>query len=381
MPTTIRRSGAVTAAFVILLALTAAACDDDTTPQAAPPATTAAASASGNGKSGIKLPDSLKDLKNWSADDLAKWAAEHGFKPEVLKGYWNQVKMEAAKGVKPKEANIATAKSPSRAEVQLPPAIPAVAEKHPYNAATAVVGKIFLSVSPSADAECSGTVVSDPANPGRSNLVWTAAHCVHQGKGGDWFKKIGFVPSYNKGGAASGGRKATFEQLAPFGAWTMDDGYIDPHWYQEGGDKGGPASQYDFAVFHVRNEDGSGRSLEETVGGSIPVWFNAPADQVTAASAYGYPADAPFDGLELEHCDSKVRLTPYVYDAERPPMNAMGCTMTGGSSGGGWFAQHGGKPALVSNTSVGNDAGTFLAGPTLGADAQKGFDYFSRKKH
>ncbi|MFJ1706141.1 trypsin-like serine peptidase [Kitasatospora sp. NPDC088346] len=378
MSSILRRSGA--AALVTLLALAAAGCADDTGPRAAPPPVPAAA-ATAAGKNGIKLPDALKDLKNWSADDLANWAAAHGFKPELLKGYWNQVKMEAAKGLKPKDANITSAKSPSRSEVQLPSAVAAVAEKHPYNSATAVVGKIFLSVSPTSDAECSGTVVSDPVNPGRSNLVWTAAHCVHQGQGGDWFKRIGFVPSYNRAGAASGGRPATVEQLAPYGAWTMDDGYIDPHWYQEGSDRGGPASQFDFAVIHVHNEDGSGRSLEETVGGSIPIWFNAPADQITAASAYGYPADTPFDGLELEHCDTRARLTPYVYDAERPPMNAMGCTMTGGSSGGGWFAQRGGKPVLISNTSVGNDAGTFLAGPTLGADALKGFDYFSRKKH
>ena len=34
---------------------------------------------------------------------------------------------------------------------------------------------------------CSATVVSDPANPGRSNLVYTASHCLHEGKGGKFF--------------------------------------------------------------------------------------------------------------------------------------------------------------------------------------------------
>ncbi|WP_033819019.1 serine protease [Kitasatospora sp. MBT63] len=381
MSSTHRRSAAASAALLTVLALTATACEDDAAPKAAPPAAApASAAASGSAKPGLKLPDSLKDLKNWSADDLANWAKEHGFKPEVLKGYWDQVRMEAAKGVKPKEANIAAAKSPSRSEVQLPPAIPAAAEKHPYSPGTAVVGKIFMSVSPTADAECSGTVVADPARPGRSNLVWTAAHCVHEGKGGSWFKKISFVPSYNRAGAASGGRKATLSQLAPYGVWTVESGLTGPGWSEEGDERGGPASQYDFAVVRVRNEDGDGRSLEETIGGSVPVWFNAPADQVTAASAYGYPADAPFDGLELEHCDSRVKLTPYVYDAARPPMNAMGCTMTGGASGGGWFAQRGGRPALISNTSVGNDAGTFLAGPTLGSEAEKVFTYVSKNQ-
>ncbi|MFC7471235.1 hypothetical protein ACFQVA_32525 [Actinomadura keratinilytica] len=37
-----------------------------------------------------------------------------------------------------------------------------------------------------------------------------------------------------------------------------------------------------------------------------------------------------------------------------PTMHRIGCTMTGGSSGGGWVAEGAdGKPALVSNTSIG----------------------------
>lgn len=37
-----------------------------------------------------------------------------------------------------------------------------------------------------------------------------------------------------------------------------------------------------------------------------------------------------------------------------PTMYRIGCTMTGGSSGGGWVETGSdGKPALVSNTSIG----------------------------
>lgn len=35
-----------------------------------------------------------------------------------------------------------------------------------------------------------------------------------------------------------------------------------------------------------------------------------------------------------------------------PAMNRIGCTMTGGTSGGGWFVNRGGKLTLVSNTSI-----------------------------
>ncbi|CAM5327476.1 Secreted protein OS=Streptomyces chartreusis OX=1969 GN=HUT05_13090 PE=4 SV=1 [Streptomyces chartreusis] len=46
------------------------------------------------------------------------------------------------------------------------------------------------------------------------------------------------------------------------------------------------------------------------------------------------------------------------------------CTMTGGSSGGGWFARSpAGGPALVSNTSSGPTDNTWPAGPRLGESA------------
>ena len=58
---------------------------------------------------------------------------------------------------------------------------------------------------------CSGTVVKDPRNPGKSNLVWTAGHCVHAGQAGGWYRNIVFVPAYNdkgKSAAAAGERAA-----------------------------------------------------------------------------------------------------------------------------------------------------------------------------
>ncbi|MFD0349392.1 trypsin-like serine peptidase [Kitasatospora aburaviensis] len=77
-----------------------------------------------------------------------------------------------------------------------------------------MVGKIFMT-APEGDSMCSGTVVSDPVNPGRSNLVYTAAHCLHDGKGGTWLKNIVFVPGYNRDGQASRGKRYTEQQVSP----------------------------------------------------------------------------------------------------------------------------------------------------------------------
>jgi V8-like Glu-specific endopeptidase len=49
---------------------------------------------------------------------------------------------------------------------------------------------------------CSGTVITDVNHPGKSNLVWTAGHCVHAGGGGGWYRNIVFVPAYNDLGGA-----------------------------------------------------------------------------------------------------------------------------------------------------------------------------------
>ncbi len=59
-------------------------------------------------------------------------------------------------------------------------------------------------------------------------------------------------------------------------------------------------------------------------------------------------------------------------------MLAIGCNMTGGSSGGGWFTKKDGRTVLFSDTSIGDD--TWLAGPNLGADAKRMFDAFVQGK-
>ncbi|WP_230379594.1 hypothetical protein, partial [Microbacterium sp. ZXX196] len=49
-----------------------------------------------------------------------------------------------------------------------------------------------------------------------------------------------------------------------------------------------------------------------------------------------------------------------------PDMDVIGCTMTAGSSGGGWLDNHNGKLTLVSNTSLTGPGHTMLGGPHFG---------------
>ncbi|MFD8703834.1 trypsin-like serine peptidase [Kitasatospora sp. NPDC059648] len=363
-------------------------------------APTVAASASGKpGAAPLKLP-TVQELKTWKLEDWDKWAQANVITPAV-KGYWTLQKLLNAK---PKPLPQAPGQTPTQDPAQptaqpttaapaqptaaqpptgpgdLPSVVAAKPVAHPFPKNMHVNGKIFFKDG-SEDYVCSGTVVSDPANPGKSNLVWTASHCLHGGKGNKYYTDITFAPAFNSNGVLSNGnkQKSKLEDAEPYGEWGATAGMVSPQWTQEADpEKGGPWSQYDFGIIKVANPDPNGKSLEETVGGSVPLWFNAPRDQLASVSNYGFPEGKPFDGVELEHCDGgKPTAKPGVPD--RPAMLMIGCNMTGGSSGGGWYATKDGKPALVSDTSVGNGANTYEAGPYLEDVAAHMFDYFSKK--
>ncbi|MFJ1756247.1 trypsin-like serine peptidase [Kitasatospora sp. NPDC088134] len=371
-----RARTAAAAALVTVLALTTAACQGQS-PHPVPPA--------GSSLPPVELSDIqdfIAKVPSWKADDWSKWAAKNGFTPEdieAVRNFWDHKKVDDAKGIDTPTADTSKVRTPTAKEVVFPSLIRARPQAHPYDPGTAVVGKMLVETDEGLG-HCSGTVVSDPSNPGKSNLVWTAAHCVHGGKDGKPFRNLAFIPAYNRSGALSNGRKQTAPDAdrAPLGIWVSNNFYVMPQWTKEGLHYGNPASQFDFAVVRVVPPKGSTRSLEETVGGSVPVWFGAQPEDIASPSAYGYPAATPFDGVELEHCDSAPKPTPFVFDRSRPPMLSIGCNMTGGSSGGGWFTRKDGKIVLFSNTSIGNDI--WLAGPNLGPDAKRMFDAFQQTR-
>jgi hypothetical protein len=93
--------------------------------------------------------------------------------------------------------------------------------------------------------------------------------------------------------------------------------------------------------------------------------------------AWGYPAAPPYNGLSMFKCldrPGRLSLSPSL-----PTMYRIGCTMTGGSSGGGWFRVVDGKTKLVSNTSIGPSDNTWLAGPQLGRGAEALYENMSKK--
>ncbi|MFF2848604.1 trypsin-like serine peptidase [Streptomyces sp. NPDC058001] len=380
---------AATVALGAALVLTATACGPGDDNAGGEP--TATASQAGDGK--VKIPDDIKDrLKEhgidldkwkggaWKDWDKDKWLREaQDFVNPIIAGLWDPDRMRDAddpdKGVDDSDIS-----GDQGVTDPTPEPVDAKPVGTPYHSNAAEAGKVFFD-GPEGSMVCSATVVKDPANPGKSNMVWTAGHCVHAGKSGGWYRNIAFVPSYNDAGkSAAQLQGAPREEVAPYGVWWSNWAQTSEQWIEQGGPTGGQGAPYDFAVLHVTPEKGGdGKSLEETVGSALPVDFEAPAvSKIATMTATGYPAASPFDGQKLYQCPDKPgRLSLTESD---PTMYRIGCTMTGGSSGGGWVAQGSdGKPALVSNTSIGPVTAGWLAGPHLGKEAKGVYDAVSDK--
>jgi V8-like Glu-specific endopeptidase len=382
------RTALAATGLVAALALTATACNgSDDNSGNKPNATITASASGGNGK--LKVPSDiaskLKDhgidvdqwakggWKNWDKD---KWlSAAKDFVNPVIEGLWKPERMQSAK-----EANKTLSTKDASADQGIsdpePAPIRALAEKTPYHQHAAPVGKVFFD-GPEGSMVCSGTVIKDVNHPGKSNLVWTAGHCVHAGANGGWYRNIAFVPAYNDlGKSESQLRSADASQVAPYGQWWADWASTSNQWIKGGSETGGAGAAHDYAVLHVKPEQGS-KSLEETVGAALPVDFSAPAPRtVSSMGAWGYPAAPPFNGLKMFRCidrPGRLSLSPSL-----PTMYRIGCTMTGGSSGGGWFRVVNGRTELVSNTSIGPSNNTWLAGPQLGRGAEALYENMSK---
>ncbi|MEY9994819.1 V8-like Glu-specific endopeptidase [Streptomyces sp. V4I8] len=390
-----RRSVLAATCLVAALALTATACGGSVEDSASDKAAAAASQAAdlgngdGNGNGKIQIPtdiaDKLKehgiDVDKWTSGgwqdwDKDKWLSEaKDFVNPVIEGLWKPDRMQSAK-----EANKTVTTQDASADQGVsdpePAPVQATAEKTPYHENAAPVGKVFFD-SPDGPAVCSGTVIKDVNHPGKSNLVWTAGHCVHAGGNGGWYRNIVFVPAYNDlGKSAAQLGNANSSEIAPYGNWWADWVSTSNEWIQGGSETGGAGAAYDYSVLHVKPEQGS-KSLEETVGAALDVDFSAPsATEAGTMGAWGYPAAPPYSGLQMFKCldqPGRFSLSPTL-----PTMYRIGCTMTGGSSGGGWFRVVGGTTKLVSNTSIGPEDNTWLAGPQLGAGAEAVYQHMSK---
>ncbi|MEU6090442.1 hypothetical protein ABZ865_27270 [Streptomyces sp. NPDC047085] len=407
----IRRRG-VTAAVAVIAAvmLTATACGSNTNDGGKASASSsdranrkdpgADTGQGGGGTSigGFKLPDgvpteltgdALQKWKDGGWKDFSNWKSKaEDFANPYIKDFWTPERLAEAKANMPAvpEASSISSGSGRTTKVYAPDGLvkrkAATRVAATYHHYAPPVGKLFFS-SPQGSMVCSAAVVTDPAHPGKSNLVWTAGHCVHAGKGGGWYRNIAFIPSFNNSaryGIQQATRNARSSSVSPYGIYWADWATTSQAWIKGGAHQATVAYAYDYAVLHVKPEKGH-KSLQESLGSALPVWFGAPAaNKAKNLKLRGYPAEAPYDGSKMYDCRGATKrlVLGYSYPSKYPAQYMMGCTMNGGASGGPWFTTHNGRTYLVSNNSL-SDRRTYVSGPHLGDNAKQVYLATSRK--
>jgi V8-like Glu-specific endopeptidase len=204
-------------------------------------------------------------------------------------------------------------------------------------------GKVFFTDPfDGNDYVCSGTVVTST----NESLVWTAGHCVFLNA---WHRNWVFVPGFQNGNA-------------PFGEWPALYTNAPERWVT------GNNIRQDMGVAVVSTDPATGASVQAAVG-SREIAFNGSRFQ--AYSSFGYPADRSepeFTGQSEFVCQSNYAKDDVAAGGSGPLPIAIGCDMTGGSSGGGWVGPDG---RLYSVNSYGyDDEPEVMYGPYFGDVAQ-----------
>lgn len=178
-----------------------------------------------------------------------------------------------------------------------------------YYPAARTNGKVFFTRS-GLNYVCSATIVN---SEGKS-LVWTAGHCVVDGK--VWDSNFAFVPSYSNGSR-------------PYGTWYSRQLTTTSRWYYNR-----DFSQDVGAVTMYRN---FGYRITDYLGAQGITWNQSPNFYTCA---YGYPQAYPFTGRYLTqacgYTGNAGNGTIYMYSG-----------LTGGSSGGAWYRNFDGNWGLV----------------------------------
>jgi hypothetical protein len=211
-------------------------------------------------------------------------------------GYWTQARMKNAiprgKAINPGKGKPGSGGS-SAAAVQVP--------------TQSQLGKVFFTLG-GVNYVCSGTATASS----NRDVVTTAGHCLNEGPGA-YATNFAFVPAYDNGSA-------------PYGTWTAKSLLTTNEWKNSG--------DFNHDVgFAVMNSNASGQSLTD-VTGSYPIAFNKGYN--LTFSAYGYPAAKPYNGQLLWKCSGKAGV-----DTRGTTDHRLPCSMTGGSSGGGWITSDG----------------------------------------
>lgn len=188
--------------------------------------------------------------------------------------------------------------------------------EYPNSWPTKVTGKLFFE-KPQGSGTCTASVITSNTK----NAVWTAAHCLHGGKGGAFYTDFMFIPAYAKGDA-------------PWDAWFADRVIVPKAWSE---DENYETDDMGALVMKKHRTYGT---LQESVGA-----YGYDFGDTDHSDVYvlGYPTDgyrrpdADFaDGKRMMFCqgDTSDADDWYPFDNRL----AIDCDMGHGASGGPFLA-------------------------------------------
>lgn len=232
------------------------------------------------------------------------------------------------------------------------------------------VGRVFFEMGGSYWT-CSASAVKDTES-GRS-IVVTAAHCAYDETGRAGFARYWmFVPEYATL-PAKYDPSGLFCPATSLGCWAADS-LVVSRAYATAGGFNETAVVHDYAFAVVGEGGKSGVQLDSVVNPNTASWTEQSAMDDTFL--FGYPAAGRYKGSQLIYCRG-----PLEYDGKLMYQTyRVGCSMTGGSSGGPWltpFEYSGpdaGSGVVISVNSYGYAGRKAMYGPILGAETASMFD-------
>lgn len=197
---------------------------------------------------------------------------------------------------------------------------------------SAVVGKVFFHKASGGDFACSASALNSPSK----QLVITAGHCVHTGRGGTWVQNWVFIPRYRSGNRPFGTFAA--KQFRTFVAWINN-------------------SDLSRDVGMVTTWPLNGNKVVNVVGGNGLNW-NWPKN--VGITIMGYPGN--LSGGEIQWvCQGTT------FDGGGSTI-ALKCNFGGGSSGGPWMM------SFDNNTGRGQTDGVMSTLDSTGVNRASYFD-------
>ncbi|QMU76977.1 trypsin-like serine protease [Streptacidiphilus sp. PB12-B1b] len=203
------------------------------------------------------------------------------------------------------------------------------------------VGALFAR-SADGDHFCTASVVHSAAK----DLLVTAAHCVHGGKGGSYGSDLVFVPAYRDGDASEG-------------QWPVTRIVVDQRWIS--------SSDPDLDVAFVTVGEVGGRNIEDVLGGNT-LGIDKGFGKVVQITGYPATAVSPISCFNRTTQQSQYQMR-------------IACTgFPGGTSGSPWLASFdratrtGTVIGVIGGYQQGGDTADVSYSPYFDADVQSLYD-------